>query len=396
MPKRPPKAWWNKCTAGVAESNRLYDRDADPRSVCGSLWYHKMRASDKRTIVQQAEAKKMRDNPVTLRVREGTRVRFMPTPASYALYSSPPTRRAEGVVSRVSFGGSSRTSLPGPGGGLVYVKWDDGSFQGVSPIDLVKVEEDLAENPVMGGGATLLVVAAAAGLAWILLRSSKAAPPPSGAANPEDMDMKTLPPVKAPDVPTILPPKSNPVPVPNLPTPNCGSKIYVTYKFTGTPLVINVFRRLSVWDTKASYYNSDVYTDGLWLPPNAEFLFKADPSSDIEKQLDELSKEGVESGVRYLAEAWVQAIDGWCLAATSTNYEPWTAPTASPSSVPSASPSSVVTPPAPPAPSSSLTQEASLAPATPELGRRGGGGSPPHISPPKIHIREQSAPRPNK
>jgi hypothetical protein len=26
---------------------------------------------------------------------------------------------------------------------------------------------------------------------------------------------------------------------------------------------------------------------------------------------------------RYLAEAWVETTDGWCLAATDTNYEPW-------------------------------------------------------------------------
>lgn len=181
-PRRPPREWWRRCVAGVEESNRLYEREADPCSVCGSLWYHKMRAADKRLIVQKAEEKKKKtrrldENPRTrilkrasLRTREGTRVRFEATPASLALYSSPPKRFAEGTVTSVSVGGSKRTSLPGPGGGLLYVRWDDGSFQGVSPLDLV-VLPTFEANPAGGGGGMLALAAlAAAGIAWLLLR----------------------------------------------------------------------------------------------------------------------------------------------------------------------------------------------------------------------------------
>lgn len=180
-PRRPPREWWYRCTAGVEESNRLYGRDVDPSSVCGALWYRKMRAADKRLIVQKAEEKKMQKNPrrppllkrASLRSREGTRVRFEATPASLALYSSPPKRFSEGTITSVSFGGSRRTSLPGPGGGLVYVRWDDGSFQGVSPLDLV-VLPTFAPNPTAGGGGMLALAAlAAAGIAWLLLRDKK-------------------------------------------------------------------------------------------------------------------------------------------------------------------------------------------------------------------------------
>lgn len=71
--------------------------------------------------------------------REGTRVRFEPNPASYALYSNPPKKMMTGTVETVPLPGGRKTYFPGPGGGLVYVKWDDGHHQGVSPIDLVLV-----------------------------------------------------------------------------------------------------------------------------------------------------------------------------------------------------------------------------------------------------------------
>ena len=70
--------------------------------------------------------------------REGLRVRFNPNPVSLLMYSRPPRRGATGSVTTVPLPGGRRTCMKGPGGGLVYVKWDDGSFQGVSPIDLDK------------------------------------------------------------------------------------------------------------------------------------------------------------------------------------------------------------------------------------------------------------------
>ena len=54
MPNKPPKKWWDDCTQGVTESGYA----DDPESVCGSQWYHKMSASEKRKIVKAAEKRK--------------------------------------------------------------------------------------------------------------------------------------------------------------------------------------------------------------------------------------------------------------------------------------------------------------------------------------------------
>jgi hypothetical protein len=71
--------------------------------------------------------------------REGTRVRFVANPASLMLYTRPPRIGSTGLVTSVPLGGGRRsTYMPGPGGGLVYVRWDDGSTMGVSSNDLVK------------------------------------------------------------------------------------------------------------------------------------------------------------------------------------------------------------------------------------------------------------------
>lgn len=71
--------------------------------------------------------------------REGTRVVFDPNPASMALYSSHPRIGEGGTVKPVAMGGGRRAvSMRGPGGGLVYVDWDESRFQGVSLHDLSK------------------------------------------------------------------------------------------------------------------------------------------------------------------------------------------------------------------------------------------------------------------
>lgn len=71
--------------------------------------------------------------------REGTRVRFSPNPASYALYSDPPPVGDEGRVTTVLVPGGRRTYMRGPGGGLVYVNWNRKGVQGVALQDLEKV-----------------------------------------------------------------------------------------------------------------------------------------------------------------------------------------------------------------------------------------------------------------
>lgn len=57
------------------------------------------------------------------RLKVGTKVVFSGSPAGYSV--APPTG-TRGTVTTVPFGGGVRKSyLPGPGGGLLYVAWDD-------------------------------------------------------------------------------------------------------------------------------------------------------------------------------------------------------------------------------------------------------------------------------
>lgn len=50
-PERPPKKWWRNCVRGVTESGSA----ADPESVCGSVWYHKMSAAERRAATRKYE-----------------------------------------------------------------------------------------------------------------------------------------------------------------------------------------------------------------------------------------------------------------------------------------------------------------------------------------------------
>jgi hypothetical protein len=82
---------------------------------------------------------------------EGLRVVFAPHPVSHVLYGIAPPKGAHGTVVKVSLGGRSgaRTYLPGPAGGLLYVKWDAPAASpigtaigicGVSPLDVYREE----------------------------------------------------------------------------------------------------------------------------------------------------------------------------------------------------------------------------------------------------------------
>lgn len=73
--------------------------------------------------------------------REGRRVRFAPNPVSHAMYSRAyclPKPGEAGTVTTVPLPGGRKTCMPGPGGGLVYVKWDGGCTVGVAPQDLAR------------------------------------------------------------------------------------------------------------------------------------------------------------------------------------------------------------------------------------------------------------------
>ena len=68
----------------------------------------------------------------------GLRVVFSPNPVSLALYSyRVPEAGARGSVTAAHTAGGPRTYLDGPGGGLIFVKWDgDGLVCAVSMRDL--------------------------------------------------------------------------------------------------------------------------------------------------------------------------------------------------------------------------------------------------------------------
>lgn len=72
--------------------------------------------------------------------REGLRVVFNPNPVSRMMYSyRVPKAGTRGRVTTLPTGRGRTTCMRGPGGGLVYVDWDDGGTMGVSSIDLDKV-----------------------------------------------------------------------------------------------------------------------------------------------------------------------------------------------------------------------------------------------------------------
>lgn len=75
--------------------------------------------------------------------REGTRVKYNPNPASAMLDAGRHNLQpgATGSVTTVPLPGGRKTCMAGPGGGLVYVRWDDGSFVGVSRLDLEKAKK---------------------------------------------------------------------------------------------------------------------------------------------------------------------------------------------------------------------------------------------------------------
>lgn len=77
--------------------------------------------------------------------KEGTRVVFRPSGASLALYSHPPQVGEAGVVTAVNLGGGKRrTFMPGPGGGLLYVKWDHSHMSNGVSLSDVRPEPSVA------------------------------------------------------------------------------------------------------------------------------------------------------------------------------------------------------------------------------------------------------------
>jgi hypothetical protein len=69
----------------------------------------------------------------------GTRVSVKANPASRMMYSTPlPEDGTEGETVAIPLPGGKSTFMPGPGGGMIYVRFDDGTLLGVSPRDLIR------------------------------------------------------------------------------------------------------------------------------------------------------------------------------------------------------------------------------------------------------------------
>lgn len=72
--------------------------------------------------------------------RIGTKVRFEPNAASLMLYTHHPDKGETGRVTTVSVGSRRIHYMPGPGGGLLYVRWDKSDqILGVSLLDVERV-----------------------------------------------------------------------------------------------------------------------------------------------------------------------------------------------------------------------------------------------------------------
>ncbi len=173
-------------------------------------------------------------------------------------------------------------------------------------------------NPI-GSGGWVLAALAAAGFAWLVFRPKKAS-------------AATVAPVELPSfVPSSAPAPAPVSAAPKLPPLNCDGKVRVTYKFKDSPLLLNVYRRLTIWKTDSSPKTPSFQEeDRIWAPTTAEDLF-SEGVQDAQGVIHytKLGRDVYDQRLyplpseRYLAEAWVETADGWCLAATSTNYEAW-------------------------------------------------------------------------
>ncbi len=115
---------------------------------CGlpSMQFKRQGADPKGSLEDFRKVKNMRENPS--RFKEGDRVTFNPNPAALQMYTAGtyPPIGTSGSVTTVSVpGGGRRTTMPGPRGGMLYVKWDGYGTVGVFPVDVVR--EGRRQNP---------------------------------------------------------------------------------------------------------------------------------------------------------------------------------------------------------------------------------------------------------
>jgi len=70
--------------------------------------------------------------------KPGAKVKFAANPAALMLYSRHPKVGETGTVTTIPLGGGRSHYMAGPGGGMLYVDWDQSGTMGVSPRDVVK------------------------------------------------------------------------------------------------------------------------------------------------------------------------------------------------------------------------------------------------------------------
>lgn len=225
--------------------------------------------------------------------------------------------------------GPARIWISGPAGrtwwATVKFRHQEKDFDARSLDDVLRLATDWvdtapelarADNPV--GSGWVLAALAAAGFAWLVFRPKKAS-------------AATVAPVELPSfVPSSAPAPAPVSAAPKLPPLNCAGKVRVTYKFKDSPLLLNVFRRLTIWPASGGSpsFPLSTITDHLWAPSTATSFFNSglygQEGSDPSKLENDLKNAQMFAATkRYLAEAWIETADGWCLAATSTNYEAW-------------------------------------------------------------------------
>jgi len=148
---------WAELHPGMGELGYISFRELQSlKGMGGRLPLVERDLSFKPKPLSQAKSQERRaakEAKVSLTVSAGTRVTIHANPVSRAFYKGGlPANGTSGTVTPIAFPGGKRTSLPGPGGGLIYVQFDDedGTFMGVSSIDLIKeVAKHAAEDTVL-------------------------------------------------------------------------------------------------------------------------------------------------------------------------------------------------------------------------------------------------------
>jgi hypothetical protein len=149
MPRSSPDMKFRILTKTGAKREGL-DPDDNANWITGHWWTESnYDAAVRRGVLVRGEDEDAGLGEVSPRTRQGTRVVFNPSPGSLVLYRLHPEPGEEGSVTTMP-GFGKHTYLPGPGGGLLYVNWDEAGTIGVSPNDVDKVGRKRAATRNLG------------------------------------------------------------------------------------------------------------------------------------------------------------------------------------------------------------------------------------------------------